>query len=200
MTSATVDVRELPIQGKGRSDPGWWAMVWTIATEAMLFAFLLFSFYYIGSMARSAWPPSGPLSLKLSLPNTIILIVSSIFMWLAERGIERGSHTQLRAFLAITFLLGLAFAIIQGFEWRAQPFRPTTGVFGSLFYTITGFHGAHVIVGLIMNLFVQMRAWFGGFTRERHLAVTNAAMYWHFVDVVWLFVFISLYISPRVAY
>jgi len=66
-----------------------------------------------------------------------------------------------------------------------------------LFYTITGFHGAHVIVGLLLNLAVQVWAWRGDFTRERHLAVTNAGMYWHFVDVVWLFVFATFYLSPR---
>jgi heme/copper-type cytochrome/quinol oxidase subunit 3 len=93
--------------------------------------------------------------------------------------------------------VGLIFIIIQGIEWSNQPFGARDGAFGSLFYTITGFHGAHVVVGLLMNILVQIWAARGTFTRESHLAVTNAGMYWHFVDVVWLFVFASLYISPR---
>ena len=100
------------------------------------------------------------------------------------------------AFLDVE-ILGLIFIIIQGIEWSNQPFGARDGAFGSLFYTITGFHGAHVVVGLLMNILVQIWAARGTFTRESHLAVTNAGMYWHFVDVVWLFVFASLYISPR---
>ena len=182
--------------GEGRA-PGWWAMVWTIATEAALFAFLLFSFFYLGSQSRSAWPPTGPLALELALPNTIILILSSVaYMW-GERGIRAGNRTRLRAGLRIAFVLGLIFVIIQAIEWKHLPFGVQDQAFGSMFYTITGFHGAHVIVGLLMNLFVQADAERGVYTRESHLAVTNAGMYWHFVDIVWLFVFASLYISPR---
>ena len=195
MTSVAYD-RTIQLGGEGRA-PGWWAMVWTIATEAALFGFLLFSFFYLGSQSRSPWPPDGPLKLTLSLPNTILLILSSIaYMW-GERGIRAGNQARLHLGLFIAFILGLAFIIIQGIEWSKQPFGAGDGAFGSLFYTITGFHGAHVIIGLCMNVLVQIWAARGTFTRESHLAVTNAGMYWHFVDIVWLFVFASLYISPR---
>ena len=195
MTATAYD-RTIQLGGEGRA-PGWWAMVWTIATEAALFAFLLFSFFYLGSQSRSPWPPDGPLALKLSLPNTVILILSSLaYMW-GERGIKAGNRGRLRLGLLIAFILGLAFIIIQGIEWGNQSFGPRSSAFGSLFYTITGFHGAHVIVGLLMNILVQIWAWRGTFSKESHLAVTNAGMYWHFVDIVWLFVFASLYISPR---
>jgi len=196
MTTTAYD-RTIPLGAHEGRAPGWWAMVWTIATEAALFAFLLFSFFYLGSQSRSAWPPTGPLALKLSLPNTIILILSSIAYRWGERGIRAGNRARLRAGLAIAFVLGLIFIIIQGIEWSNQPFGARDGAFGSLFYTITGFHGAHVVVGLLMNMLVQIWAARGTFTRESHLAVTNAGMYWHFVDIVWLFVFASLYISPR---
>lgn len=179
--------------------PGWWAMVWTIATEATLFAFLLFSFFYLGSQSRSPWPPNGPLGLRLSLPDTIILILSSVAYAWGERGIRQGNQARLRAGLLIAFVLGVIFLIIQRVEWANQPFGPRNGAFGSLFYTITGFHGAHVIVGLLMNLLVQLWAGLGRFDRDAHLAVTNAGLYWHFVDIVWLFVFASLYLSPRFA-
>jgi heme/copper-type cytochrome/quinol oxidase subunit 3 len=196
MTTAAYD-RTIPLGVHEGRAPGWWAMVWTIATEAALFAFLLFSFFYLGSQSRSPWPPSGPLALKLSLPNTIILILSSIAYAWGERGIRAGDRARLRLGLAIAFILGLIFIIIQGIEWSNQPFGARDGAFGSLFYTITGFHGAHVVVGLLMNMLVQIWAARGTFTRESHLAVTNAGMYWHFVDIVWLFVFASLYVSPR---
>ncbi|HEX6534534.1 MAG TPA: cytochrome c oxidase subunit 3 [Gemmatimonadaceae bacterium] len=186
-----------PLGNRLERSPGWWAMIWIIATEASLFGFLLFSYFYVASQARGAWPPGGPLELRLALPNTILLIVSSLTMWWAERGIARGSRMRLRIGLLVTFVLGAIFVIVQGIEWSHKSFGPRDDVFGALFFTITGFHGLHVIVGLLLNLAVQVWAWMGSFTEDRHLAVTNAAMYWHFVDVVWLAVFTSLYLSPR---
>ena len=78
-----------------------------------------------------------------------------------------------------------------------ETFTPATDAYGSLFFTITGFHGAHVFVGLLMNAVIQIWAWRGQFTARRHVAVSNVVLYWHFVDVVWIFVFISLYLTPR---
>ena len=88
---------------------------------------------------------------------------------------------------------------VQMIEYHNSDFGPRTDAYGSLFYTVTGFHGAHVAVGLLMLLVVMVRAWLGHFAEGRHLAITNTAWYWHFVDVVWLAVFTSLYLSPRLA-
>jgi heme/copper-type cytochrome/quinol oxidase subunit 3 len=189
-----------PVAGvpeEGRHTVGWWAMVWTIATEACLFVYLLFSFIWLGAQQNGPWPPHGPLSLTLALPNTVILIASSFAYRWGERGIRRGNQGRLRAGLFLAFALGVIFAVIQGIEWSHQPFTARSDAFGSLFFTITGFHGAHVIVGLLFNLAVQIWAWRGTFTARRHLAVTNAGLYWHFVDIVWLFVFTTIYVLPR---
>jgi heme/copper-type cytochrome/quinol oxidase subunit 3 len=192
MTSVAYD-RTIQLGGEGRA-PGWWAMVWTIATEAALFGFLLFSFFYLGSQSRSPWPPDGPLKLTLSLPNTILLILSSIaYMW-GERGIRAGNQARLRLGLFIAFILGLAFIIIQGIEWSKQPFGAGDGAFGSLFYTITGFHGAHVIIGTIFLIVCLIRSLRGAFTPQQHFGFEAAAWYWHFVDVVWLFLFACIYV------
>ena len=196
MTAATYS---LPIGNGSQRSPGWWAMVWTIVTEAFLFAFLLFAYCYLRSTTLGPWPSTGPLSLKLALPNTLLLLLSSgAYVW-GEHGIRSGRIGQLRAGLLATFVLGAVFAAIQALEWRQLPFTAQTDAFGSVFYTITGFHGAHVIVGLLMNLVVQAWAWRRRepFTAARHLAVTNAGLYWHFVDIVWLVVFTTLYLSPR---
>jgi heme/copper-type cytochrome/quinol oxidase subunit 3 len=187
----------LPVSSTDRRSPGWWGMVLVIATEAGFFAYLLFGYFYLASLARGPWPPSGAPSLRLALPNTIILIASSVTMWWADSGIRRGAQRRLRAGLAVTFVLGVVFLSLQGVEYARATFTPATDAYGSLFFTITGFHGAHVAAGLIMNVVVQVRAWANHFTAERHLAVANVAMYWHFVDVVWLVVFLSLYLSPR---
>lgn len=103
----------------------------------------------------------------------------------------------LRIGLLVTLVLGVVFLRIQLHEYQRNHFTPQTDAYGSLFYTITGFHGAHVAVGLLMIAVIQIRAWLGHFGVRRHEAVSNVALYWHFVDIVWLAVFTSLYLSPR---
>ncbi|HSB53064.1 MAG TPA: cytochrome c oxidase subunit 3 [Gemmatimonadales bacterium] len=195
--SAIAVPRILPVDREDTRAPGSWGMVFLIATEAALFAYLLFSYFYLGSLARGAWPPTGEPELRLALPNTLILLLSSGTIWWAEAGIRRGRQGRLRLGLLLTFVLGAVFLSIQVAEYGHLDFSPRTDAYGSLFYTITGFHGAHVVVGLLMLLVVQLRAWLGHFGPGHHLAVTNTAWYWHFVDVVWLAVFTSLYLSPR---
>ncbi len=187
----------LPIDATGHRALGWWGIVLLICTESALFAYLLFSYFYLGSVSSSAWPPGGPPDLKLVLPNTAILLASSGTMWWAERGLRRGEMGRLRLGLLLTIVLGIVFLSIQGVEYSKLPFKLESGAYGSLFYTITGFHGAHVFVGIVVITVVLVRALLGHFTAERHLAVTNASWYWHFVDVVWLFVLTSLYFTPR---
>jgi heme/copper-type cytochrome/quinol oxidase subunit 3 len=187
---------DLPINPARESNPGWWAMVLIIVTEGMLFAYLLFSYFYLGSMTIGPFPTDGPPKLDLALPNTIILLVSSGTMYWAERGIRAGNQARLRLGMLITLVLGTVFLAIQLIEYSHKPFALQTNAYSGLFFTITGFHGAHVFVGLLLNIVVQIWAWRGWFTAERHLAVTNAALYWHFVDGVWLVVLFSLYITP----
>jgi heme/copper-type cytochrome/quinol oxidase subunit 3 len=197
MATAAAQLDRLTMeQARQARAPGFWGMMLLIATEASLFAYLLFSYFYLGSLATGPWPPGGPPSLKLVLPNTAILLISSGTMVWAERGIKRGDITRLRIGLVATLLLGIVFLAIQGVEYSKQHFTPMTSAYGSLFFTITGFHGAHVAVGLLMIAVIAVRAFLGHFRGDRHEAVTNVSWYWHFVDVVWLCVFISLYLSP----
>jgi len=195
MTTAAVQLERLE-QPRARST-GFWGMMLLIATEASLFAYLLFSYFYLGSMAQGPWPPDGPPSLRLVLPNTVLLLASSGTMYWAERGIKQGDRTRLRLGLLLTLVLGVAFLVIQGIEYSNKHITITTSAYGSLFFTITGFHGAHVAAGLIMIAVVSVRAFLGHFDLRRHEAVTNVSWYWHFVDAVWLSVFTSLYLIPH---
>lgn len=195
-TSVQADPRrQLPLSSAEHA-PGWWGMVCLIVTEAALFVYFLFSYFYLASMAPR-WPPNHGPELTLSAPNTVILLASSATMWWAERGIRRGEQTRLRVGLLITCLLGIIFLGIQLVEYHQTKFLPSSHAYGSLFYTITGFHFGHVLVGVLMNLTAQLRAWRGHFGARHHLAVTTTGLYWHFVDAVWLCVFFSLYITPR---
>jgi cytochrome c oxidase subunit III len=180
---------------------GWWGMVMFITTEATLFAALIASYFYLRFKATPQWPLGGikPPELPLPLVMSVVLLSSSLPMAWADHGIRKGNVGRLRLGFALTFLLGASFLGMQGYEYltKLKEFTPTTNAYGSLFFAITGFHGTHVAVGLLMNLFVQVRAWLGHFSERRHLHVQTTAMYWHFVDAVWVVILASLYVGPH---
>ena len=192
----------LPARYEGPRAFGWWGMVWLIATEATLFALLIASYFYLRFRYGPPWPPQGIEDPKLALPlvMTAVLWSSSPCVHLAERGIKAGSPRRLRRWLAVGFVFGATFLVLTlAVEWpeTLKEFGPTTNAYGSLFFTITGFHAAHVAVGLLFSLWTQARAWQGAFDEERHLTVQNFALYWQFVDAVWAFVLLTVYLSPR---
>jgi heme/copper-type cytochrome/quinol oxidase subunit 3 len=192
---------DLPHLAHGSRSFGWWGMVWLIATEATLFAALIASYFYLRFLSTPVWPPDGIEDPELVLPLVMsaILLSSTIPVHIAERGIKEGKQGRLRWGLGIGFLLGAIFMVLTlAVEWpeKLHEFSPTTNAYGSLYFMITGFHAAHVIGGLLFSLWTQVRAGRGAFSKERHLTVQNFAMYWHFVDVVWIFVLSTIYLSP----
>jgi cytochrome c oxidase subunit III len=192
----------LPQRYSGPRAFGWWGMVGLIGTEAMLFALLIACYFYLRFRNGATWPPNGIPDPKLEVPliMTAILWSSSIPVHRADRAIREGDVSRLKRGLAAGFALGATFLIITfAVEWpdTHDEFGPTTNAYGSLFFTITGFHAAHVLVGLLISTWVQARAWQGAFDASRHLSVQNFAMYWHFVDIVWAFVLATIYVSPQ---
>jgi len=188
----------LPSDLAGPRSTGWWGMILLIANEAALFGALLTGYFYL-RFSAPAWPLGGlePPSLLLPAINTVLLVSSSlVFAW-GEHGLTHGHGGRLRLGLAIAFALGAAFLAIQLFEYSRETFTPQTNAYASLFYAITGLHGLHVLAGLIMLGVIQVRAWLGHFNPQHYLGVQAASMYWHFVDVVWLFVFTIVYLSPH---
>jgi heme/copper-type cytochrome/quinol oxidase subunit 3 len=184
----------------GSQSTSWWGMVMLIVTEATLFGALISAYFYLRFNAP-AWPLGGIERPELILPGigTVILLSSSIPMYLAERGIRAGKVGRLRLGLAISLVLGAIFLGIQAAEYLRSDFRPWTNAYGSLFYTITAFHGLHVLGALLLNAGVQVLAWRGHFNARQHAGVQNVALYWHFVDAVWIVIFASLYLSPYVS-
>jgi cytochrome c oxidase subunit I+III len=187
----------LPVGASGSAHSvGWWGMSAVITTEGAFFAYLLFSYFYLASMSSNPWPSITP-ALPLPLVNTGMLLASSVTAVWAERGIRRGKPGHLWIGLALSIALGVLFLLLQGVEYGREKLSPTHDAYGSLFYVITGFHGAHVFVGLVMLSVILVRARRGHFTSTHFEAVTNATLYWHFVDIVWLAVFTSIYVTPH---
>jgi len=186
----------LPLGSTRKISGGWWGVQTLIITEACLFGYLLFCFFYLNSQSEQEWPPEGLPGLLVPGVNTLILLISSACVWFGEKGVKHDRAAWSISGLAAAVILGTCFVGIQLVEWSNKTYGLTTNLYGSLYFTITGFHMAHVIIGLVVLSFLLLWAGLGYFDSKRHEAVTIGAAYWHFVDVVWLFVFSSLYLFP----
>lgn len=191
---------ELPVGPIGRSGLGWWGVATLVASEAALFSYLLFSYYYVGATAQLDWVLEPRPKLLPGLPNTLLLVASSFVAWYGEKGVEKGDRRQALIGFGGAFLMGTVFALVQGYEWWNKSFKLGTSSYGSLYFTTTGFHMAHVIVGLMVlaALFGWAAADF--FSPRRRISVSAGVLYWRFVDVVWLFVFTTFYLSPYLGF
>lgn len=185
--------------GQGRS-LAWWGIVMAILTEGTLFALLLFIYYYLFSLAPQ-WPLGDIRAPELTVVSirTVLLLASSGTMSIADRAIRRGRTGVTKVFMVITFLLGAVFLAGHVEEMLRLPSEYTwsTNAYGSLFYMIVNFHGAHLAVGLIFLAFSYLALTRGRYTSDNHEGLKVTGMYWHFVDVVWVFVFPTLYLVPN---
>lgn len=175
-----------------------WAMALFIATEAMLFVMLFFAYFYLAG-SKPNWPlHEDPSYTKALIMLGVLLLSSGVAHW-GQKGIERGDNFTLQLGLVITLALGGAFIYITYQEYAAhlKKLTPWENAYGSIFYTITSLHFLHLVLGLLMLTFVLLRSFAGHFNEHRHAAVKNAVRYWHFVDLVWLFVVGILYLSPQ---
>ena len=172
--------------------------VWTfLGSEVVLFSSLIVTYIVMSGRAASGPTPAQALSISLVAVNTFVLICSSLTMVLALSSIQKGDQRRLRLFLLATAVLGLMFLSGQAFEFATlykQGVTLKSSLFGASFFTLTGFHGGHVTIGVIAIAFVLVRALRGGVTQSNHLAVELVGLYWHFVDIVWIVIFTVVYL------
>ena len=173
-------------------------MLLFIASETMLFGSFFTVYFFVrvaNPDAPSTWPPP-PYHFPVFVAgvNTAILVTSSFTMHWALQSIKRGNRSGLQAGLTLTFLLGLTFLLTQLLEYSRIGFAPYTDAFGTIFYCLTGLHGAHVFVGLTLLLAATIRSYRGHYSPEAHLGVEIPGIYWHFVDVMWIVVYTTVYI------
>jgi heme/copper-type cytochrome/quinol oxidase subunit 3 len=168
-----------------------------IVTEASLFVMLFFAYFYLGSR-QPFWPPDPPPSLLYPLIMLALLLTSSAVLYAGERAAKRGRAGRARAAIVLTVLLGAGFLGIQAQEYaeKLTHLRPTTNAYGSIFYTMTGFHACHVVLGLLMLIYVLILPHLES-DRPPHRPLHNAALYWHFVDAVWVLIVAVLYVLPH---
>jgi len=197
MAEGVIPNRRLEVGSVGAKAVGWWGVLAVVATEGALFAYLLFSYLYITVNVQGPWPPDGLPDLRIAGINSAILLTSSATFWWGEKEIEKGRMGRCTGLLALTLLLGFIFASLQLYEWSNKSFFINTGTYGSLFFTITGFHFAHVLAGLFVLALITLWSALGYFDEKRHVPISVGAVYWHFVDIVWLFVFTTLYLTPH---
>ncbi|HEY8649085.1 MAG TPA: cytochrome c oxidase subunit 3 [Candidatus Limnocylindria bacterium] len=179
-----------------RFNSGMWAIIMFVGSEAMFFAALFTTYFFLRGKVL-AWEPvfgEKPTWLGLPLVNTIELLASSVTMQLGVSAIKKGDRRKLIMWLVPTVILGVLFLSGQAYEYTRLGFLPKDGVFAAVFFTLTGFHGAHVTGGVIFIAICLYRSLRGQFTANRHLAVEAASIYWHFVDVVWIGLFTTIYI------
>nr|UFQ24732.1 cytochrome c oxidase subunit 3 [Diestrammena japanica] len=177
-----------------------WGMILFIVSEVFFFISFFWAFFHsslspaveLGSM----WPPMGinPFNpLQIPLLNTAILLASGVTVTWAHHSLMESNYTQTTQGLFFTVLLGFYFTILQAYEYIEAPFTIADAVYGSTFFVATGFHGLHVIIGTTFLLVCLMRHITFHFSPNHHFGFEAAAWYWHFVDVVWLFLYISIY-------
>ena len=177
-------------------------MILFICSEVMFFAGL-FAAYFNSRASASVWPPDQFADTLKILPfvgpATVLLILSSFTCQMAVWAIRRGDRTRFLRAMSVTVVLGITFLLMQAADYYllgSEGLTLSSGVFGTTYYTLTGFHGAHVFGGVVMLAVVLYRGSAGQFSARHHDAVEAASLYWHFVDVVWILLFSVLYLIP----
>nr|YP_009172404.1 cytochrome c oxidase subunit III [Nepa hoffmanni]ALG35804.1 cytochrome c oxidase subunit III [Nepa hoffmanni] len=177
-----------------------WGMILFIISEVFFFISFFWGFFH-SSLAPTidigaTWPPTGikPFNpMQIPLLNTMILLCSGITVTWAHHSLIESNHSQTTQSLFFTILLGMYFTALQGLEYYESSFTISDSVYGSSFFMATGFHGLHVIIGTTFLSVCLLRHMMFHFSSKHHFGFEAAAWYWHFVDVVWLFLYISIY-------
>jgi cytochrome c oxidase subunit 3 len=184
-----------PAHRSSRVEPELLGMLLFIISEIMVFGAFFTAYFFIRIANGDPWPAHGTtLPVGVAGMNTAILVSSSFTIHWAEQAIKKGNHFGLKAGMLTTFLLGCSFLFIQINEYANIGFAPQDAAQQTIFYSLTGLHGAHVFIGLLLLLFVTIRAFRGHYSPEEHRGVEVPGIYWHFVDVMWLVVYTTVYI------
>ncbi len=186
---------KFPLESVSKEKLGLWVF---LTSEILIFGSLITAYVYV-RISSGSWPVATQThNVLLGMTNTIVLLTSSLTMLIALYSIRQGNVTGLKIGLGSTFALGFVFLDIKlGFEWpelMRSGFTINSGLPASTYYVLTGLHAVHVAVGMVAIGYLLIRTYNGGFTSTKHTAVENVGLYWHFVDIVWMFLFPLFYL------
>jgi cytochrome c oxidase subunit 3 len=179
---------------RARTPPSIFGMVLFLASELMFFGGLFASYFTLRSRTEPWPPPDVRLDLPLTLVATVLLTTSSLTMHLALARLRGGDERAVRRWLAATFLLGAVFLATKGYEFATADFGIASHAYGSLWFTILGAHGLHLLAGLGLLVVVAARSVRGAYAGGEHAGAVAVGYYWQFVDVVWLGIFATIYL------
>ncbi len=170
-------------------------MLLFIISEVMIFAAFFTAYFFIRVVTKDPWPAPGTvLPESVAGVNTAILLSSSLTLHWALVSVRKGNRFGLKAGMVSTFLLGLTFLAIQINEYIHIGFAPHDSAQATVFYSLTGLHGAHVVIGLLALLMVTIRAFRGHYSADQHMGMEVPGIYWHFVDIMWVIVYMTVYV------
>lgn len=166
-----------------------------LLSESVIFL-SFFAGYIVYKTTTTDWLPTGVSGLEVRDPaiNTVVLVSSSFVIYFAEQALERHNLKQFRLLLFATMAMGTYFLVGQAIEWNSLEFGFTTGVFGGTFYLLTGFHGLHVFTGILLQGIMLGRSFIPGNYDNSHFGINATSLFWHFVDVIWIILFILIYV------
>jgi heme/copper-type cytochrome/quinol oxidase subunit 3 len=178
---------------------GAYGMYTVIATEFSLFVCLFASYYYLGN-SKDRWASNEPPKLLLALIMLAVLLTSSLVLHWGERQVNLARYRHARFAITGTVLMGLVFLTLQVLEYRQhwKSLTPYSNSYGSIFYAITSFHAAHVVIGLLLLAYVSILPRYGPTVTPPYRPYHTVALYWHFVDFVWIFIVALLYVIPNI--
>lgn len=190
--------RFLPIGGGDAADhhgKGIFGFVVFLLSESGVFV-SFFITYIALRLSTTPWRPPDIPSLEITRPaiNTAVLLSSSFVIYFAERALKRRKLNQFRWLWLLTSVMGIYFLIGQAIEWSHLPFQITTGLFGATFYLLTGFHGLHVLTGILLQFIMLARSFRRHNYSKGHFGVSTTSLFWHFVDIIWIILFSLLYL------
>ena len=152
--------------------------------------------YIVYKTTTIDWLPTGVSGLEVREPliNTVVLVASSFVIYIAEKFLKKNKLWGFRIFLFLTIAMGIYFLFGQAIEWNGLEFGFTSGVFGGMFYLLTGFHGLHVLTGVLLQVIMLGRSFLPGNYNNGHFGIMATSLFWHFVDVIWIILFVLLYL------
>jgi cytochrome c oxidase subunit 3 len=178
-----------------------WGMASFLVSEVAFFSTLIVAYVTFLGRDTVGPTPAQSLSLKLAFGTTLCLVASSMIIHFAEAALRRGNHATFKMLWAVTIALGVAFLLGTAYEWHdlitEKQLTISRNLFGTTYYTLVGFHGLHVTAGVIAMSIILLLATRGAVTKEHETGVQLVSWYWHFVDVVWIVVFLVVYVGAK---